>query len=74
MKNIQKHLEHMFANEKTTLTHATENLLAEIARINLDSRALERLGRYILATISADLKSGIHTQKAMAAMAGGHHE
>ena len=65
MKNIQKHLDHMFAGDKTTLSHMTDELLAEISSVNLDRRALERLGRHILTLISDDLKSGIRTQKAM---------
>ena len=65
MQNIQKHLDHMLSGNQTTLANMTDELLAEISSVNLDQRALERLGRHILATVSADLKSGIHTQKAM---------
>ena len=73
MNNIKNHLNHMFGSNQTTLADATDELLAEITAVNLDRRALECLGRHILSAISADLKSGIHTQKAMyAAMVPRH--
>ena len=65
MQHIENHLNHMFNGDKTTLANMSDELLAEISSVNLDSKALERLGRHILATISADLKSGLHAQKAM---------
>ena len=65
MNHIQKHLDHMFAGDKTTLANMTDELLAEISSVNLDPKALERLGRHILAIVSADLKSGIRAQKAL---------
>ena len=65
MKNIQKHLDHMFAGNQTTLAHMTDELLAEISTTNLDRQALERLGRHVLEVVSADLKSGIRAQKAL---------
>ena len=65
MNHIQKHLDLMLAGDKTTLANMSDELLAEISSVNLDPKALERLGRHILATISADLKSGLHAQKAM---------
>lgn len=70
MNHIQKHLDHMFAGNQTKLCHMTDELLIEISSVNLDPKALERLGRHVLATVSADLKSGIHTQKAMRAAMG----
>jgi hypothetical protein len=74
MSQIEKHLIHVFSGEQTTPAHATDELLGEIAAFNLDKRALERLGRYVLASISADLKSGIHAQKAMTNAMGNHHD
>ena len=75
MFHIEKHLSHMLNNEQTTTTHATDALLAEIRAVNLDKLALERLGRHVLAEITADLKSGIRMQKAvLAAMRGNRHE
>ncbi len=74
MNQIQNHLNHMLSNDQTTVSHTTDALLAEIASVNLDSRALERLGRHVLATISADLKSGIHAQKAVIAAMGNRHD
>lgn len=65
MKHVQNHLAHMFAGNQTKLCHMTEELLTEISTVNLDPRTLERLGRHVLASISADLKSGIHAQKAV---------
>ena len=65
MKNIQKHLDHMFAGNQTTLSHMTDELLAEISSVNLDRRALEQLGRHVLSLISDDLKSGIRAQKVL---------
>ena len=65
MTHIQKHLDHMFAGNQTQLVHMSDELLAEISTVNLDPKALERVGRHVLASISADLKSGIHAQKAM---------
>ena len=74
MKYIDDHLTHMFSGGQTTLAHATDALLNEITAVNLDRRALERLGRHVLATISADLKSGIHAQKAMHAAMRPRHD
>ena len=74
MNQIQNHLNHMLNGDQTIVSHATEALLAELASVNLDSRALERLGRHVLAAISADLKSGIHAQKAMTAAMGNRHD
>ena len=71
MDHIQKHLDHMFAGNQTKLCHMTDELLAEITAVNLDPKALERLGRHVLATVSADLKSGIHAQKAVRTAMGG---
>ena len=75
MTHIEKHLNHMLAGERTALVHVTDALVAEIAAVNRDSLALERLGREVLTLISDDLKSGLHTQKAMrAAMQGGRND
>ena len=75
MSHIEKHLNHMLSNKQTTTTHATDALLAELRAVNLDKLALERLGRHVLAEITADLKSGIRMQKAvLAAMRGNRHE
>lgn len=65
MQNIQKHLDHMFAGNQTTLANMTDELLAEISSANLDPNALERLGRHVLTLISDDLKSGIRAQKVL---------
>lgn len=70
MIHIQKHLSHMLAGEQTKLSHMTDPLLAEIAALNLDAIALQRLGRHVLTLISDDLKSGIHAQKALQAAMG----
>ena len=71
MINIQKHLRHMLRNDRTTMANLTDELLSEISAVNLDRRALEQLGRHVLATISADLKSGLYAQQALhAAMQG----
>ena len=71
MINIQKHLRHMLRNDRTTMANLTDELLSEISAVNLDKRALEALGRHLLAVISDDLKSGLHAQKALhAAMQG----
>lgn len=75
MNHIENHLKHMLAGERTAPVHVTDALLAEISTVNHDRHALERLGREILTLISDDLKSGLHTHKAMqAAMQGGRHD
>lgn len=74
MNQIEKHLIHMLSNEQTTVDHATDELVAELSAVNLDRRALERLGRQVLQLISDDLKSGLHTQKALRAMQGGRDD
>lgn len=74
MTHIETHLAHMFAGNQTTLAHMTDELLAEISATNLDRRALASLGRYVLSNITADLKSGIHAQKAVRAAMGPHHD
>lgn len=75
MKHIQSHLNHMLSAEQTTLAHTTRELLSEIGALNLDRAALVRLGRHVLTLVSADLKSGLHTQKAVhAAMKGGRDD
>ena len=74
MTHIEKHLNHMLAGERTELVHVTDALLAEIAAVNRDRHALERLGRQVLTLVSDDLKSGLHTQKAMRAMKGGRDD
>ena len=72
---IQKHLSHMLAGQQTTLAHMSDALLNEVSAANLNERALVQLGRHVLQLISSDLKSGIHTQKAIyTAMQGGLHE
>ena len=65
MNRIETHLAHMLAGEKTTMAHAEQSLLAEISATQLDPRALARLGLHVLKCITADLKGGIHAQKAM---------
>ena len=71
MTHIEKHLARMLTNDRTTMANLTDELLSEISAVNLDKRALESLGRHVLSVISADLKSGLHAQKALhAAMQG----
>ena len=65
MNRIETHLAHMLAGEKTTMRHADQDLLGEISATHLDPRALARLGLHVLKCITADLKGGIHAQKAM---------
>lgn len=74
MTNIQNHLAHMLRNEQTGLIHLTDDLMAEIAAVNLDARALQCLGRHVLTLVSADLKSGLHAQKAMSTAMRGVHD
>ena len=74
MDHIQKHLDHMFAGNQTKLCHMTDELLAEISSVNLDPKALERLGRHVLALINADLKSGLHAQKAVHTAMGSRND
>ena len=71
MNHIQNHLNHMLDNEQTTLAHVSDELLAEISKVNLDRRALEKLGRHVLSLISDDLKSGLHARKAVQALMQG---
>ena len=65
MNQIQKHLTHMLAGEHTTLAHLTDELMADLRTVNHDRKTLELLGRHVLTLVSADLKSGVHAQKAM---------
>ena len=72
MKQIQKHLTHMLNGERTTLAHLTDGLMADLRTVNHDRKTLELLGRHVLTLVSADLRSGLHAQKAMhTAMGGG---
>lgn len=74
MPYIEKHLAHMFNGERSNTTHATDELLAELKAVNLDRLALERLGRHVLAEITADLKSGVRAQKALINAMGSRHD
>ena len=76
MTPIQQHIAHILAGEPipTHTDKALPALLADMRATNSDSRKLEALGRFVLAQVSAGLKSSLHAEKALLRAKGGERE
>ena len=66
MSQIESHLLRIIAGEQAS-SHddSLDDLLVEIRAANLDPLRLQEVGRFALSQITAHLKAGLNTEKAL---------